>query len=689
MNDTIHLGIDFGTCFTSAAFLNDEILTTVKDPLTGLSSFPSTVLYTREGKMLVGNHAIYQSQRHPDRFRSELKRVLGQNTPILLGDTSFSVVDLIAAIIEKIKNEANSIAQGMGKPLFSEAIFTIPAVYQGYLQKQVENFANRAGFLRDKVKLLTEPVAAAYYYASKNVIQSGEILLVYDLGGGTFDTALLKKTGETFEYLTTPSGFLDHGGLDFDRAIYLDLLNKHSVLGKLLKDNLTDIITMQVQSILSDMCIKLKHQLSELDEAWLTYVVPGSGELLEYTLQRTDFEAMIAPIVQDTITCCQRMIIQADVKLAQISHILLVGGSCRIPLISQTLQRTFNCSIITAPDLELVVCQGAAVYGKMLNISAKKQPQVTLKRTRPLSRPYYTTANRPRSLDHVKVAVLGASSSGRASMMRAMYGMMCEGIGDFTLNAPESEVDLNLIDGWDQLVEYPGDYGRWPLPTCRTTVYTFDFCYKQQGLINFDWLESRGGILEYDDGSESEEKKWMVQYLNQSSCILICIPGDLLTTSIRGREASVRYRAAIDGINSFLAQSFLNSLNTPVAVVITKSDLIVGKRDTDDVISEIKTLFSSFFVPGGGWSVMICPVSLGLDLCNNELKGEINPMNIHLPLAFFAHSVLSHEIERLEKSQAVYSRSSYIEMKTQQVIIKRQLLLGKFNFYYNGSEADI
>src|ERR1700680_3344357 len=102
MSGSMQLGIDFGTCFTSAAFLDGETLTTVKDPLTGLPSFPSTVFYTRDGKMLVGNLATHQRLRQPERFRRELKRVLGQNTPILLGETSFSVVDLVAAIVEKL-----------------------------------------------------------------------------------------------------------------------------------------------------------------------------------------------------------------------------------------------------------------------------------------------------------------------------------------------------------------------------------------------------------------------------------------------------------------------------------------------------------------------------------------------------------------------------------------------------------
>src|SRR5690242_16260836 len=133
----MRLGIDFGTCFTSAAFYDGEALITVKDSLTGSFSFPSTVLYTPNKEMAVGRLANNQRMRYPERYRSELKQILGESTPVLLGDTSFTVVDLIAAIVEKVKNTADGIAQGLGKPLFTDAVFTMPAVYQAYLQQQV------------------------------------------------------------------------------------------------------------------------------------------------------------------------------------------------------------------------------------------------------------------------------------------------------------------------------------------------------------------------------------------------------------------------------------------------------------------------------------------------------------------------------------------------------------------------
>ncbi|GHO82248.1 Hsp70 family protein [Dictyobacter formicarum] len=384
----MRLGIDFGTCFSSAAFLDGESITLVKDPASLGFSVPSSVFLTPQGQILVGKAANNQRLRDPLRHRREIKRDLGNSRPVLLGEQAWLPEQLVMHILSKIKQDADTFMTNSGRPTFTGAVITIPATYHPHKRDLMLQAAIAAGFVEKEITLLEEPVAAGLCYTGLNQVKNGDILLVYDLGGGTFDTALMQKVGGSFQYLATPSGLSRCGGADFDRAIYQDLVNKHPELRNALQcDSKPSLIA---RASLGEQCIDLKHQLREVDEAEISFVVPGTGDFIEYHLTRTEFNQMIATSVQETITCCQQMLQQANIKPEQINHILLVGGSCRIPYVQQMIQQTFKKQSISAPDLELVVCQGAGrydAYRQALNpLSTKtirifKPEELTLLRT--------------------------------------------------------------------------------------------------------------------------------------------------------------------------------------------------------------------------------------------------------------------------------------------------------------------
>ena len=130
----------------------------------------------------------------------------------------------------------------------------------------------------------------------------------------------------------------------------------------------------------------------------------------------------------------------------------------------------------------------------------------------------------------------------------------------------------------------------------------------------------------------------------------MCVPGDLLATSSRGRETTVRRKAAIDRMNGFLTEHFPQDVRPSIAIVITKCDLMIG-RDTEEVIEEIKELFNPLFALGAQWSVMICPVTLGSELLNDPNKGEIEPVNIQLPVTYAAYQAFKQEQNRIDDIQ--------------------------------------
>ncbi|GHO82254.1 Hsp70 family protein [Dictyobacter formicarum] len=356
----MRLGIDFGTCFSSAAFLDGESITLIKDCASLGYSVPSSVFLTPQGQILVGKAANNQRLRDPLRYRREIKRDLGNARPVLLGEQAWLPEQLVMHVLRKIKQDADAFMTNSGRPPFTGAVITIPATYQQHKRDLMLQAATEAGFVEQEITLLEEPVAAGLYYTRLNQVKNGDILLVYDLGGGTFDTALMQKAGERFQYLATPSGLSRCGGADFDRAIYQDLVNKHPELRSALQG--ASRPALMARATLGEQCIDLKHQLSESEVAEISFVVPGTGDFIDYRLTHTEFNQMIATAVQETMTCCQQMLQQANIKPEQINHILLVGGSCRIPYVQQTIQQEFLRPVSIASDLELAICQGVALY---------------------------------------------------------------------------------------------------------------------------------------------------------------------------------------------------------------------------------------------------------------------------------------------------------------------------------------
>ena len=367
----MRLGIDFGTCFSSAAFMDGETLTLIKDSssLSLRFSIPSCVFVPSQGQVLVGEVANNQRLRDPQRYRRELKRDLGKQEPLLLGDQALQPWELVAHVLRKIKRDADSLMTNTSRPTLTGAVLTIPATYQEHKRSLMLKAAVEAGFVAEEITLLEEPVAAALYYAQQNTMQEGEILLVYDLGGGTFDVALLQKKGDGFEHLAVPAGIERCGGVDFDRAIYRDLIKHHPNLQEILQGNRQDKAALVARITIGEHCIDLKHQLSNVEDAECSLVVPGTGDFIEHTLTRTAFEQMIAPAIEETIACCRQIIQHANLTYEHINRILLVGGSCRIPHVQQQLKQEFKRPISMAPDLELVVCQGAALYADQHPVS--------------------------------------------------------------------------------------------------------------------------------------------------------------------------------------------------------------------------------------------------------------------------------------------------------------------------------
>lgn len=349
------LGIDFGTCYSSAALLVEDIPTPINAPLTPGYSLPSSIFITEQGEILVGQAAENSRQKKPQRYRREFKRDLGSPDPYNFGDVFMLPEELVTEVLKKLKIEAEKVALGRGVRSLTEVLITVPATYSSYKRGLMQKAGEKAGF--SQVQLLEEPVAAAIYYAHHAQIDDGDIILVYDLGGGTFDAALIQKQGDKYQMLAMPKGLADCGGTDFDRSIYQELIGSCSME---LRQQIEVKNAWLARAIVGDLCRDLKHQLSEQLDASI-YIPIGLGKVETFELTRDKFERMISPLITETLDCCDLLLRSAGKEYGQIDRMLLVGGSSRIPYVRSAIEKRFKISPFLIDKPELAVCLGAAI----------------------------------------------------------------------------------------------------------------------------------------------------------------------------------------------------------------------------------------------------------------------------------------------------------------------------------------
>jgi acyl carrier protein len=368
------LGIDFGTCYSSAALLIDGVLRPAKEPLKPLEScFPSSVCVNKRGEIVISQAAENQRRLNPQGYKNHFKRDLDTDIPYFLGEQQlrFMPEDLVTIMLTGLKKEAEKIINSS----LDSAIITVPATYLINKKQLMEQAAKKVGF--NEVTLLEEPVAAAIYYSQKGTmghqLNEGDILLVYDLGGGTFDAALIQKKGNSYDLLCQPVGDKQCGGIYFDQLIAQDFikqLHEDSVL-ELLTSHRQDKEAIAAKLNLQDWCRNFKHQLSVLDEH---EDLPPLGSD-SYSLSREKFEEMISQFIDSSCSLCEQLVQKSGIKWENINRVLLVGGSCRIPLVQKRLEQQFKRPVVAIDDPELAICFGAAIYGIMPTLDDEHQRQ--------------------------------------------------------------------------------------------------------------------------------------------------------------------------------------------------------------------------------------------------------------------------------------------------------------------------
>ncbi|HEV2929189.1 MAG TPA: Hsp70 family protein, partial [Propionibacteriaceae bacterium] len=326
------LGVDLGTTFTAAAVSDGVGEPTVIGLGNRALQIPSVLFLKPDGEFLVGEAAERRGLTEPDRLAREFKRRIGDHVPIMVAGAPFSPQALTSHLLRWVVGAAT---ERMGERP-AEVILTHPANWGPFRLELLEQVAVMAGV--GPVQRCTEPEAAAAQYAAQTRVAPGDRVAVYDLGGGTFDACVLEKTDTGFRALGTPDGVEHLGGVDFDEAVLRHVLGALGA-GAAALDPDDPEVTIGLARLRRD-CVEAKEALSTDVDTLVPVALPGLSTTVRVT--RAEFELMIRPALTETLAAMGRALQSARVEASTLRGILLVGGSSRIPLVSELLTREFT-----------------------------------------------------------------------------------------------------------------------------------------------------------------------------------------------------------------------------------------------------------------------------------------------------------------------------------------------------------
>jgi actin-like ATPase involved in cell morphogenesis len=309
------------------------------------------VLLRQDETFLTGETANRRALTEPDRVAREFKRRLGDTTPILLGGVPYSAEALMARLLRSVITEVST-REGGPPALICVCHPANWGPYKTDLLRQAVRMAD----LEQPVTLVTEPEAAAVFYAHQQRIEPGAVVAVYDLGGGTFDAAVLRKTAGGFELLGQPEGIERLGGIDFDAAVFSHVSR---VLGSQLSDLDEDSpAAIAAVARLREECTEAKEALSADTDVSIPVLLPNVST--EVRLTRAELESMVRPALSDSIEALKRAIRSAGVTPEQLHAVLLVGGSSRMPIVAQLVGTELGRPVAVDAHPKHAVALGAA-----------------------------------------------------------------------------------------------------------------------------------------------------------------------------------------------------------------------------------------------------------------------------------------------------------------------------------------
>ncbi len=379
------IGIDLGTTHSLVAYMKDGEPLTIKDEDGKNALVPSIVHFEEDGNVLVGNEAKEKLVQAPERTIFSVKRLMGKSYPdvasyksffsykiidddteslvkIRVGDAFYNPIELSSQILRALKKRVET---ALGETV-SKAVITVPAYFNDAQRQATRDAGKLAGL--DVLRIVNEPTAASLAYGINTPVEPQNVA-VFDLGGGTFDISILHIEDGIFEVLST-NGDTFLGGDDFDQAIQRHWQAQLNISDEVLseKPTLRQMFRLEAE--------RAKKTLSTEE------VFEGKIEGHEVALDRLTFDELINPLLERMMTKCQDALSDAGISKAEIDHVLLVGGSTRVPVVKRIVGDFFEKTPNDSLNPDEVVAMGAAIQADIL---AGNQSDMLLLDITPLS----------------------------------------------------------------------------------------------------------------------------------------------------------------------------------------------------------------------------------------------------------------------------------------------------------------
>ena len=354
------IGIDLGTTNSCVAYIEggEPVVIVSSD---GNRTTPSVVAFSKNGERMVGQVAKRQAITNSSRTVSSIKREMGSDYRVNIDGRSYTPQEISAMILQKLKTDAEAY---LGETV-TDAVITVPAYFTD-AQRQATKDAGAIAGLNVK-RIINEPTAAALAYGIDK--EQGQKIMVYDLGGGTFDVSILEISNDIFEVLAT-AGNNRLGGDDFDQCVTDYLLDEFK------KENKVDLKndTVALQRV-REAAEKAKIELSSLASTSINLpfltMVNGEPRHLETTLTRAKFDELTRHLVDSTMGPLQQALTDSGLRINDISKVLMVGGSSRIPAVQEAVKRFTGKEPFKGVNPDECVAMGAAIQGGVMQGEVK------------------------------------------------------------------------------------------------------------------------------------------------------------------------------------------------------------------------------------------------------------------------------------------------------------------------------
>ena len=369
MSEEYSIGIDLGTTYSCLAYIDDNNEPVVERNYEHEDTTPSVILFNDVGEKLVGSSAkdmflMYSS----DRFVLDIKRKMGTDYSVDIDGIRYTPPTLSGLILRKLLKDFEE-NHGLDEGAIKSAVITVPAYFGQEEREATVNAGKIAGL--EEVTLLNEPTAAAICFGFGNNQGGPKKVLVYDLGGGTFDVTVLQIDGKSFTAIATDGQRL-MGGKDWDAALKQIIIGKIAEMSGLSEGEIEADSDIMEALILDSEDLKKRLSTSESTRGTMTI----GGRKVTYTVTREEFEDATRHLIDSTADTVEEVLNSKNLTVGDIDAFLLVGGSSRMPQVKSVISARFPGANIKIYDPDQSIAKGAAVYCKSRDVLSDAKAEI-------------------------------------------------------------------------------------------------------------------------------------------------------------------------------------------------------------------------------------------------------------------------------------------------------------------------